>query len=257
MATKAGRICLEAKLTAIQQSKRIQCKARAKVHRPTRSTSAYFAGNRRSPEQTREMTKTITRRTTSKTTPPRAKNQKPTKGEQPERSRAQKPSRWISRDILEAINEILEDPEPPYGTGVLEVPPISRPPPPRRPPKVGTAIQRSDRTNQRKLAMLATPPPALTACHRRRTTPAPMRSPAKRPRSPPGQDPVPEERTTGETPPAPPHARNPGPDRARAGTSDHGGTRAGTSSADHVFSGTRVPAIQNTDTARTMDLTVQ
>ncbi|XP_029677164.1 early nodulin-11-like [Formica exsecta] len=126
---------------------------------------------------------------------------------------------------------------------MLEAPPIFRPPPPRRPPKVGTAIQRSDRTNQRKLAMLATPLPPLTACHRRRTTPAPMRPPAKRPRSPPGQDPAPEERATGETPPAPPMPRNPGPDRSRGATADHGGTRAGTSSADPAFRGTRVPAI--------------
>lgn len=149
----------------------------------------------------------------------------------------------IETDILDAINEILGDPEQPYGPGVLEARPIVRPPPPKRPQKVGTAIQRSDRTTQRKLAMLATPPPPLTACIRRQTTPRPMRPSAKRPRSPPGQDPAPEDRATGETPPAPPMPRNPGPDRARAATADHGGIRAGIYSADPAFRGTRISAV--------------
>ncbi|XP_070171107.1 WAS/WASL-interacting protein family member 3-like [Polyergus mexicanus] len=163
----------------------------------------------------------------------------------------------MERDILKAINEILGEPEPPYGTDVPEAPPITRPPPPKRPPKVGTAIQRSDRTNQRKLAMLATPPPPLSACRRRCHAGVPMRTTAKRPRSPSGQE-QPEERATGETPPAPPpHARNPGPDGPRAATADHGGVRAGTSSADPAFRGPRVPAIQSPHTARALDLAVR
>ncbi|KAL6417608.1 hypothetical protein ACFW04_012624 [Cataglyphis niger] len=45
--------------------------------------------------------------------------------------------------------------------------PIDRPPPAPRPPKVGTTIQRSDRKNRIKAAMLATLPPPLASCRRR------------------------------------------------------------------------------------------
>ncbi|XP_070158072.1 WAS/WASL-interacting protein family member 1-like [Polyergus mexicanus] len=142
---------------------------------------------------------------TRKTTPPRIKSKNPRERKQPGKIPSSEAFEMsIEKDILEAINEILEEPEPPYGTGVLEAPPTSRPPPPKRPPKVGTAIQRSDKTNQRKLAMLATPPPPLSACRRRCHAVTPMRTPAKRPRSPSGQEQTPEERTPGKTPPAPP-----------------------------------------------------
>ncbi|KAL6431938.1 hypothetical protein ACFW04_007395 [Cataglyphis niger] len=55
---------------------------------------------------------------------------------------------------------------------MLEAWPIDRPPPTPRPPKVGTFIQRSDRINRIKAAMLATPPPPLASCPRRRNYPS-------------------------------------------------------------------------------------
>jgi hypothetical protein len=69
-----------------------------------------------------------------------------------------------SIDIIDAINELLGDPE--YWGEVLppppkadQPPPAPVPPPQPRPPKVGTIIQRSDHVNRRKMEMLMTVPP--------------------------------------------------------------------------------------------------
>ncbi|KMQ87906.1 ubiquitin carboxyl-terminal hydrolase [Lasius niger] len=67
-------------------------------------------------------------------------------------------------DIIQAINELLGDPEfwdevlPPHPR-FEPTPSAPAPLPQPRPPKVGTLIQRSDHVNHRRQAILLQPPP--------------------------------------------------------------------------------------------------
>ncbi|KAL6424913.1 hypothetical protein ACFW04_010055 [Cataglyphis niger] len=115
---------------------------------------------------------------------------------------------------------------------------IARSPPPSRPPKIGTAIQRSDRTNQQKLEILATSLPPLFACCRR-NLPQP---PAKRARITART--LNQELTSRDTTTVFPHVQNLGPYRLRTATSDHGGIGARPDSADITLCGSYVTAIQ-------------
>ncbi|KAL6419059.1 hypothetical protein ACFW04_011606 [Cataglyphis niger] len=129
----------------------------------------------------------------------------------------------IEQDILAEINELLGKAEPAYGPETLEARPIDRPPPAPRPPKVGTIIQRSDRKNRIKAAMLATPPPPLASW-----PPAPKLSAATSPATKADTDKGP--KTGHHTRPL--HVRNLGPHGPHTATADHGGSRAGKCGTD-------------------------